>query len=193
MVDKIRRHVRKSILNVFVLDAVNRAIFRSTKEQIVRLVERLASDLRANFPDLRGFSANNGWLMRQFYVKYAKPHFLLQLVLKLKKSAEMPFLAQAVADLAVQLYYFFLSTNTKTVPKSCLPYSNPRDITQVGVTADIHHTNSIRQITKAIEEGAPKVHSSRFSITILAKHPAQPNKAVKIPDGFIAHRFLLKP
>ena len=31
------------------------------------VVERLAADLRAEFPDMRGFSANNLWLVRQFY------------------------------------------------------------------------------------------------------------------------------
>ncbi len=62
------------------------------------VVERLASDLRAEFPNMRGFSANNVWLMRQFYVEYAELHFLEQLVQELKKSANMPFLEQLVQE-----------------------------------------------------------------------------------------------
>ena len=50
------------------------------------VVERLASDLRVEFPDMRGFSANNLWLMRQFYSEYSEPNFLEQLVQELKKS-----------------------------------------------------------------------------------------------------------
>lgn len=40
------------------------------------VVERLAADLRASLPDASGFSANNVWLMRQFYVEYSSAEFL---------------------------------------------------------------------------------------------------------------------
>ncbi len=35
------------------------------------VVERLSADLQAVFPGLKGFSANNLWLMRQFYTEYS--------------------------------------------------------------------------------------------------------------------------
>ena len=35
------------------------------------VVERLSADLQAEFPGVRGFSANNLWLMRQFYTEYS--------------------------------------------------------------------------------------------------------------------------
>jgi predicted nuclease of restriction endonuclease-like (RecB) superfamily len=44
------------------------------------VVERLAADLRAEFPDMRGFSANNLWLMRQLYSEYSTAPFLERLV-----------------------------------------------------------------------------------------------------------------
>jgi predicted nuclease of restriction endonuclease-like (RecB) superfamily len=50
------------------------------------VVERLAADLRAEFPDMRGFSANNLWLVRQFYSEYSHYAFLEQLVQELKKT-----------------------------------------------------------------------------------------------------------
>ena len=42
------------------------------------VVERLAADLRLVFPNTPGFSANNLWLMRQFYTEYSTPEFLEQ-------------------------------------------------------------------------------------------------------------------
>ncbi|WP_347268925.1 PDDEXK nuclease domain-containing protein [Paracoccus sp. (in: a-proteobacteria)] len=44
------------------------------------VVETVAQDLRDSFPEMRGFSANNIWLMRQFYSEYSEPSFLAQLV-----------------------------------------------------------------------------------------------------------------
>jgi predicted nuclease of restriction endonuclease-like (RecB) superfamily len=34
------------------------------------VVERLAADLRAEFPSIQGFSSQNLWYMRQFYLAY---------------------------------------------------------------------------------------------------------------------------
>ena len=44
------------------------------------VVERLAADLRAEFPDMRGFSVGNIWRMRQFYQLHSQPEFLAQAV-----------------------------------------------------------------------------------------------------------------
>jgi predicted nuclease of restriction endonuclease-like (RecB) superfamily len=49
------------------------------------VVERLAADLRAGFPDMRGFSADNLWRMRQFFAEYSTPGFLEQAVPEMKK------------------------------------------------------------------------------------------------------------
>ena len=49
------------------------------------VVERLAADLRAEFPDMRGFSADNLWRMRQFFAEYSTPGFLEQAVPEMKK------------------------------------------------------------------------------------------------------------
>ncbi|MBI4669776.1 MAG: hypothetical protein HY747_11470 [Elusimicrobia bacterium] len=46
-------------------------------ESIVKLV---SADLRKAFPGMRGFSANNLWLMRQFFSEYSTAGFLEQLV-----------------------------------------------------------------------------------------------------------------
>jgi hypothetical protein len=41
------------------------------------VVERLSADLQAEFPGVRGFSANNLWLMRQFYMEYSASEVLV--------------------------------------------------------------------------------------------------------------------
>jgi hypothetical protein len=44
------------------------------------VVEQIAGDLRRAFPDMRGFSSDSVWRMRQFYSEYAAPLFLEQVV-----------------------------------------------------------------------------------------------------------------
>lgn len=41
------------------------------------VVERLSADLQAEFPGAKGFSANNLWLMRQFYTEYSASEALV--------------------------------------------------------------------------------------------------------------------
>ena len=58
---------------------------RIVEEQIVQnygksIVEKLSKDLRMEFPNAKGFSAQNLWYMRQFYLKYSKNTILQQLV-----------------------------------------------------------------------------------------------------------------
>lgn len=71
------------------------------------VVERFASDLRAEFPDMHGFSRANVWRMRQFYETCTAPDFLAQLARELPKSepasATADFLAQAARELAAAL------------------------------------------------------------------------------------------
>ena len=44
------------------------------------VVERLSSDIRKAFPDMKGFSTQNLWYMRQFFVEYREHANLQQLV-----------------------------------------------------------------------------------------------------------------
>jgi predicted nuclease of restriction endonuclease-like (RecB) superfamily len=60
------------------------------------VVERLAADLRAEFPDMRGFSSFNVWRMRQLYVEYSGNEFLAQAVPELRR---LKFLAQPVPEM----------------------------------------------------------------------------------------------
>ena len=62
------------------------------------VVERLAADLRAEFPDMRGFSSFSIWRMRQLYLEYSAPEFLAQAVPEMWTPAGT-FLPQAVAEM----------------------------------------------------------------------------------------------
>lgn len=70
------------------------------------VVERLSADLRAEFPDRRGLSANNLRLMRQMYSEYSDTGFLEQAVQESPSSSpgnqgarQQAILAQAVSEL----------------------------------------------------------------------------------------------
>ncbi len=65
------------------------------------MVERLAADLRAAFPDMRGFSISNLWRMRQLFTAMTAPDFLAQAVRELSLKTKTPeILAQAVREMA---------------------------------------------------------------------------------------------
>lgn len=68
------------------------------------VVERLSADLKAEFPEMRGFSPQNLWLIRQFYTEYQQTPDLQQLV------GEIPWghnilIMQRIKDEAARHYY----------------------------------------------------------------------------------------
>jgi predicted nuclease of restriction endonuclease-like (RecB) superfamily len=67
------------------------------------VVERFASDLRAEFPDLHGFSQANVWRMRQFFETYSASEFLAQLARELRKSESAAVTAESLAQAAREL------------------------------------------------------------------------------------------
>jgi predicted nuclease of restriction endonuclease-like (RecB) superfamily len=65
------------------------------------VVEVLAKDLRAAFPGMRGFSADNLWRVRKFYAEYANPAFLEQLVPEMPAVRRRPTKACLRSPVAV--------------------------------------------------------------------------------------------
>lgn len=63
------------------------------------VVEKLGTDLRREFPDVTGFSSDNLWRMRQFYLEGTSAEFLALL----HSSPAGPFLEQAVPETPVQV------------------------------------------------------------------------------------------
>jgi len=63
------------------------------------VVERLSADLRAEFPDMHGFSARNIWDMRRFYAACTDSQFLAQAARELARIQKFSILRQPVAEL----------------------------------------------------------------------------------------------
>lgn len=68
------------------------------------VVERLSADLKAEFPEMKGFSPQNLWLIRQFYAEYCQSPNLQQLVGEIPWSHNILIL-QRVKDLSARSYY----------------------------------------------------------------------------------------
>jgi predicted nuclease of restriction endonuclease-like (RecB) superfamily len=81
------------------------------------VVERLAADLRAEFPDMRGFSPRNVWDMRRFYAACTDSEFLAQVAQKLEGNPEPRILRQPVAESAPRSKNEFAETLEQPVPE----------------------------------------------------------------------------
>lgn len=74
------------------------------------VVEQLSLDLRGEFPGMKGVSANNLWLMRQFYSEYSSSTFLEQFVQEMQSQRLAPPEAPAgVSTILEQLVQEVLS------------------------------------------------------------------------------------
>lgn len=63
------------------------------------VVEMVAAELRATFPDMTGFSARNVWDMKRLYEAYSVSDFLSQLVKDASRDRKSQILRQPVAEL----------------------------------------------------------------------------------------------
>ncbi len=68
------------------------------------VVERLAEDLRAELPGVRGFSASNLWRMRTFYLTYSAVPKLAPLVREIGWSHNLVILGRCKDDLEREFY-----------------------------------------------------------------------------------------
>jgi len=68
------------------------------------VVENLARDLQAEFPGRNGFSAQNLWLMRQFFSEYSQRPKLQPLVREVSWSKNLIILARTKDDLEREFY-----------------------------------------------------------------------------------------
>jgi predicted nuclease of restriction endonuclease-like (RecB) superfamily len=100
------------------------------------VVERLSADLRAEFPDMRGFSGRNIWDMRRFFETYSSESFLRQVVAELSveqrkgmvegklfvnvaadESGVFPILRQLVAEIPWGHHLLILNALTEPAPR----------------------------------------------------------------------------
>ena len=80
---------------------IGRGILEKQKEQGwgKSIVDRLAADLRNEFPDISGFSARNLWNMRRLVEAYSNAGVLAQAVQEIENLEEDAILRQAAAEL----------------------------------------------------------------------------------------------
>jgi len=156
------------------------------------VVERLAADLRAEFPDMRGFSTVSVWRMRRFAAEHTSPEFLAQVaremaatpgnprsailsqaVIEMKKSEVAPtdaqFLSQAVRELvaAVPWGHHINQLATVTDPAARLYYL--RATTQLGWSRSI----LLNQIKAGAYERAVKEKKTHNFPIALPEHIAE--------------------
>ena len=68
------------------------------------VVERLSADLKQEFPEIKGFSLQNLWLIRQFYTEYQQMPNLQQLVGEIPWSHNI-LIMQRIKNEAARRYY----------------------------------------------------------------------------------------
>ena len=68
------------------------------------VVERLSTDLKTEFPEMKGFSPQNLWLIRQFYTEYQHESDLQQLVREIPWGHNI-LIIQRIKDTAARRYY----------------------------------------------------------------------------------------
>ena len=81
------------------------------------VVERLSADLRAEFPNMRGFSGRNIWDMGRFFETYSSESFLRQVVAEFsaeqRKGKFEGTLSASVATADSRLFQFYDSLSQK--------------------------------------------------------------------------------
>jgi predicted nuclease of restriction endonuclease-like (RecB) superfamily len=112
------------------------------------VVERLAADLRAEFPDMQGFSNENLWRMQKLYLIHTAPEFLSQLVTELaSRTSSREFLPQPAT--AIRIDGKKLSQAVRQLkPGDPIPELLSHAVTQLiaGVPWG-HHVNALAKVT----------------------------------------------
>jgi predicted nuclease of restriction endonuclease-like (RecB) superfamily len=86
------------------------------------IVERLAEDLRKEFPSVAGFSAQNLWRMRQFFIEYQSDAKLSPLVREISWSHNLVIMMQCKDD--VEREFYIRMTKDRTVVEYALRTAN---------------------------------------------------------------------
>lgn len=109
------------------------------------VVEQLSRDLRREFSDMRGFSADNIWRMRQLYTEYSDPAFLEHVVPELPNLPKL--LEQPVPERRGKARVGFLSQIVRELA-ACLPWGHHIEILKKTTTpaARLHYLRATAQL-----------------------------------------------
>ena len=96
--------VNKGLINMYwgLGKLISKTQIRGTHGKSV--VEKMASDLRKEFPGISGFSAQNLWYMRQFYLEYSKLSNLQPLVGEISWTKHLIIMARCKDGLEREFY-----------------------------------------------------------------------------------------
>lgn len=109
--DKIRnsqyeamKQVNKTLINLYW--GIGQEIYNQQKEKGwgKSIVEVLASEIKKEFPDVKGFSARNLWNMRNFYIEYKDNEFLQPLVAEISWSKNIIIIEKCKETLEREFY-----------------------------------------------------------------------------------------
>jgi len=144
------------------------------------VVERLSADLRAEFPDMRGFSVGNIWRMRQFYQLHMQPEFLAQAARELETSVRAgstkDILAQPARELLAQIPWWHHVELMAKVKDPAAHYYYLRATAQLGWSRDV----LLNQIKAGAYERAVKEKKTHNFALALPEHFAeQANEMLK--------------
>jgi predicted nuclease of restriction endonuclease-like (RecB) superfamily len=140
------------------------------------VVEKLSRDIIRAFPGARGFSAQNLWRMRQFYLAHTSPEFLAQAVRELGIKGDDEKLSQAVRDwlAAVPWGHHANALARLTDPAAKIYYL--RATAQLGWTRDVL-LNQIK--AQAYERAVVEKKTHNFGTALPEHFAEQANEIVK--------------
>lgn len=100
------------------------------------VVENLARDLQAEFPGRNGFSAQNIWLMRQFYLEYRDKPDLAPLVREMSWAKNRVILGRCKDDLAREYFIDLLLFHRRSASSSAEAPRRPSSSTRCVLRRD---------------------------------------------------------
>jgi len=174
------------------------------------VVDRLSSDLRATFPNVRGFSAQNLWRMKQVFLDHTSAEFLSQVVRELGLASDnAEKLSQAVRELVASVPWGHYSNVLGRVkdPAARLYYLRAtarfgwsRNVLLNQIKAQAYERALIEKKThnfdlalpEHLAEQADEMLKSRYNLEFLGIHRAVRER--ELEDRLISHlqRFILE-
>jgi predicted nuclease of restriction endonuclease-like (RecB) superfamily len=133
------------------------------------VVEKLSRDLSRAFPGARGFSAQNLWRMRQFYVDHSSPEFLSHAVRELGIKGDREQLSQAVREFLASVPWGHHANALAKVDDPAAKFYYVRATVQLGWTRDV----LLNQIKAQAYERAVKEKKTHNFPAALPEHLAE--------------------
>ena len=181
------RAVNKALIQLY-WDTGQLIVEKQTKNKWGKAtVEQLAKDLQVEFPGVKGFSAQNLWYMRQFYLEYSNDERLQPLVGEISWSKHLVIMAKIKDHLAREFY--IKMTKQYGWSKTILIHHIEGDTYQRFL---LSQTNFDKTLAKKYEHQATIAVKDSYSFDFLAMGEAHSEKEMEF--GLLRHieKFLLE-